>query len=86
MEGLTNGLLMKRPGRLPHACCVSKPGGILPFPVDRFRWWGSTAGTYAMTDSDSAPWASEELRGMMLHPDLPIIYVCYQRVSKVCIR
>lgn len=34
-----------------------------------------TAGTYLMTDAGSGRSGSEELRGLVLHPSLPILYV-----------
>lgn len=36
-----------------------------------------------MTDADSAPSNSEELRGLMLHPGDPTVYVCLRCAFKV---
>lgn len=40
--------------------------------------WSESDGMYAVADGDDKPSASGEMRGLMLHPGLPTVYVGHQ--------
>lgn len=45
--------------------------------------WSESDGMYAVADGDDKPSASGELRGLMLHPGLPTVYVSHQRLLEI---